>query len=355
MSDMAQIDRNFAVESTLGKDNIRFYSVEERPFRIYGVFKENGQYRRMPEQAAERVSNRVRVLHTKTAGGRVRFRTDSQYVAIRAEMMGITRISVMSHVGANGFDLYADGRFMDAFMPPMDLKDGYESVVELEGKREREVTIHFPSYAGVKELYIGLEEGAFVKEPTPYKNGLPIVCYGSSITMGGCASRPGMSYENILARRLNRDFVCLGFSGSALGEDGIIQYIKDLDMSVFVLDYDHNAPTVEHLRSTHEKLFQAVRAAQPELPILILPRPRYTLREEEQQRLGVIRATYENARAAGDENVYFIDGTTLMALCGDDGTIDDAHPSDFGFASMAKAVGDVLEQIFSRETEKKRK
>ena len=36
MSDMAQIDRNFAVESTLGKENIRFYSVDETPFCVYG-------------------------------------------------------------------------------------------------------------------------------------------------------------------------------------------------------------------------------------------------------------------------------------------------------------------------------
>lgn len=276
----------------------------------------------------------------------MRFRTDSEYVAIRAEVVGVTRISVMSHVGANGFDLYADGSFVDAYMPPMDLKDGYESIIELEGKREREITIHFPLYCGVTALYIGLEENALLTSAAPYQNGKPVVAYGSSITQGGCASRPGMSYENILARRLDRDFVTLGFSGSARAEDAMIEYLKGLEMSAFILDYDHNAPTVEHLRNTHEKLFRAVREAQPDLPILILPRPRYTLREEEVQRLAVIRATYENARAAGDENVYFIHGKNLMALCGDDGTIDDAHPNDFGFASIAKAIGDVLEQIF---------
>ena len=345
MSDMAQIDRNFAVESTLGKDNMRFYGVDEVPFRIYGVFKENGQYCRMPGAAAEKVSERVHVLYKKTSGGRVRFRTDSAYVAIKAVMHGVVRIPVLSHVGANAFDLYADGVFISAFVPPIDSGKGYESVVDLEGRKEREITIHFPLYAGVDTLYIGLEDGACVKEAAPYREGAPIVCYGSSITQGGCASRPGLSYQNILTRRLDRDFMCLGFSGNAKAEDAMIDYIKGLDMSVFVLDYDHNAPTPEHLQNTHEKMFRAIRQAKPDLPILILPRPRYTLLEEEKQRFAIIEQTYRNARLAGDRNVYLIDGPTLMALCGDEGTIDGCHPNDLGFVSMAKAIGDVLEQI----------
>lgn len=348
MSDMAQIDRNFAVESTLRKDNIRFYSVDEAPFRVYGVFKENGQYCRMPESVAEQVSERVNVLYKKTSGGRVRFRTDSAYVAIKTVMHGVIRIPVLSHLGGNGFDLYADGVFIEAFMPPIDLKDGYESVVDLEGRRERDITIHFPLYAGVKELYIGLEDDACVKAAAPYEDRAPIVCYGSSITQGGCASRPGMSYQNILARRLNRDFLCLGFSGNAKAEDAMTDYIKGLDMSVFVMDYDHNAPTLKHLQNTHEKMFRAVRQARPDLPILILPRPRYTLLSEEKERYAVIRKTYENALAAGDKHVYFIDGPTLMALCGAEGTIDGCHPNDFGFVSMAKAIGDKLEEIIRK-------
>ena len=58
-----------------------------------------------------------------------------------------------------------------------------------------------------------------------------------------------------------------------------------------------------------------------------------------------IKKTYENALAAGDENVYFLDGTALMEMAGYDGTVDGTHANDLGFASMAKAVGDVLEQV----------
>ena len=32
-----------------------------------------------------------------------------------------------------------------------------------------------------------------------------------------------------------------------------------------------------------------------------------------------------------------------MSVCGDEGTVDGCHPIDYGFASMAKSVGKVIE------------
>jgi lysophospholipase L1-like esterase len=184
-----------------------------------------------------------------------------------------------------------------------------------------------------------------IEAPTPYRITPPIVFYGSSITQGGCASRPGTTYDSMVCRRLDADYVNLGFSGNARGEEAITSYIKNLPMSVFVYDYDHNAPTVEHLAATHEKMFRAIREANPELPILILQRPVYRQNEEEARRLAILTATYENARASGDKNVYLITGEELMALAEDDGTVDGCHPNDLGFASMAKAVGEILEKV----------
>ncbi len=86
MQDITKIDKNFLVDTSIDKDDAKFYNVEEAPFRIYGVFKENGKFRRIPESVAEKIRGGVYSLHTDTAGGRVRFKTDSQYIAIHAEM-----------------------------------------------------------------------------------------------------------------------------------------------------------------------------------------------------------------------------------------------------------------------------
>lgn len=128
------------------------------------------------------------------------------------------------------------------------------------------------------------------------------------------------------------------------------EYINSLPMSVFVYDYDHNAPHLAHLEATHEAMFQMIREAHPDLPIVILSRPKFTLTGEEQARRSIIRRTYENALARGDRQVYFLDGPALMALAKDEGTVDGCHPTDFGFYSMAEALTPLLEKIlFPRE------
>ncbi len=345
MPDISKLDRNFEVKTNMEKCEVKFYDVDEKPFKIYGIFKENGKYRRMPEKVAKTVSQGVYLLHTNTAGGRVRFVTDSSCVAVRAEMDGLGKMPHFALTGSVGFDLYADGDFVKTFVPPCDCTHGYESVVELGTNKLREITVNFPLYSNVKELYIGLTESAVVKEARGYKNTKPIVYYGSSITQGGCASRASMSYQAIISRRFNYDFINLGFSGNAMAEDEMIEYIKSLDMSLFVYDYDHNAPSVEHLANTHEKMFSEIRKAHPELPVIMMSRPKFYLTDEEEKRLKIIETTYNNAIARGDKNVFFIDGRRLTELCKNEGTVDGCHPTDFGFASMVKVLGDVIENI----------
>ena len=346
--DIASIDPNFKVASKIDKPDMRYYDVKLPPFCIYGVYFDDGKFRRMPERVAAQVNPRVHVLHSNTAGGRVRFKTDSPYVAIFAKMPSIGKMPHFPLTGSAGFDLYVSEeteQYVGTFMPPFTIEDGFESVLDFPDARPREITIDLPLYSDVSELYIGVSEQAKLEAPKPYLQKKPIVYYGSSITQGGCASRPGMSYESILCRRFGIDYLNLGFSGNAKAEDTIAEYISGLEMSVFVYDYDHNAPNLEHLKNTHERMFRTIRAAQPELPIVLLSRPKYRLTNGEKKRLEIIRTTYLHAKEGGDRNVWLIDGPTLMQYAGDEGTVDNCHPTDLGFASMACVLGDLLEKI----------
>lgn len=346
---IADVDSNFKVETAIHKEDIVFYDILNAPFAIHGVYHEEGKFRRLPEAVAKATNEGVHFLHANTAGGRVRFRTDSPYVAIHVQMPYVGKMPHFALTGAAGFDMYAkegnEQTYIGTFQPPFDIEDGYESIIECGERRLREFTVNFPLYSDVASVYVGLAGDATVLTPTPYTHETPIVYYGSSITQGGCASRPGSSYQSMIARRLDSDYINLGFSGSARGEDTIMQYISGLNMAVFVYDYDHNAPDIPHLESTHERGFLTIREAHPTLPIVLMSRPKAHLSDDEKQRLAIVRRTYENARAREDKNVYFIAGTELAALCGNEGTVDGCHPTDFGFASMAKALGDVLEEI----------
>ncbi len=345
MADISQIDKNFKIVCSVGKKDVRYYNALSSPFAIYGVSYENGKFRRMSEAVAKTVSERVYLLHSNTAGGRIRFQTNSSYVALYVKMLTIGKMPHFAMCGSAGFDVYVKDEYKASFLPPMDVVDGYQGLIDFGRKKMREITINFPLYSDVSELYIGLQKDAIVDKPTPYAIEKPIVYYGSSITQGGCASRPGATYQGYVSRKFNADFINLGFSGSAQAEDEIIEYIKNLPMSVFVYDYDHNAPTNEHLALTHEKMFLAIREANPTLPIVIMSRPKYRLDKTEKARGGIIARTYENARLRGDNNVYFLDGKRLMSLAKGAGTVDGCHPTDLGFYSMATALIKEMEKF----------
>lgn len=352
MKRIEDVDKNFNFETNIEKKDIVFYNALDKPFKIYGIFYEDGKFRRMPECVAESVSEGVFALHTNTTGGRVCFKTSSSYVAINVGIEPIGQLRNMTLAGSTGFDLYVreneNDTYYGTYIPPCDVGDSFESIVEFKSSKMREITINFPVYSNVTHLYIGLSKDAEMDESFPYKNEKPVVFYGSSITQGGCASRPGNIYPAIVSRKLELDFINLGFSGNAKGEKEISEYIKKLDMFAFIYDYDYNAPDVEHLRNTHERMFLDIRNQNMDLPIILMTRPKLykLLDESERERFEIIKTTYENAKRRGDRNVYFISGDRLMSLAQSEGLVDNCHPNDFGFYSMADAVIEVLENIF---------
>lgn len=351
MLNIDKIDKNFKVETNIERENLTFYDAKKPPFRIHGVFHDGKLYRRVPNDIAYSVSNGVGAGSMLTAGGRVRFITDSPYIVLKAEV-NVDRMPHMPLTGSTGFDLYVtvDGeeQFTKTFVPPVRIESSYDGVIDFSVRKERLITINFPLYNGTREVYIGLSEDAVLKEAPDYTVNKPIVFYGSSITQGGCASRPGNSYQGFISRRYDADYVNLGYSGCAKGEPNMAKYIAGLEMSVFVYDYDFNTPSVEHFWETHEPFFKTIREAHPDLPIIMMSRPQYKLNPETDKRHAVIKATYENAKAAGDKNVYLIPGNELMELCKLEGTVDITHPTDFGFYSMAVRMFKELDAILKK-------
>ena len=349
MSRIAEIDKNFSVKGVNDREDTVYLSATDSAFDLRGVFYEDGKFRRLPEEVAKEVSWGVYVLHAHTAGGRLRIKTDSKYIILKAKLGEVGKMPHFALTGSAGFDLYqkCDGEelYYCTFVPTFDVVESIDGIVDFGSNQMRELVINFPLYTEVCELYIGLQNTANTEMPAPYKHEKPIVFYGSSITQGGCASRAGTSYEGFISRRFDTDYINLGFSGNAKGEDNMAEYIKNLDMSVFVYDYDHNAPDCEHLKNTHERMFKIIRQANPTLPIVIMSRPRFTLTDDEEKRLEIIKETYNNALNSGDNNVYLLTGPELMKEAKGEGLVDGCHPTDLGFASMAKALGDLLEKI----------
>jgi hypothetical protein len=338
--------RNYVIH----EKDITFHDVREAPFGLYGLYQpqQEAVFKRLPDSVAEATSERVSQLYKNTSGGRVRFVTDSSCIAIKAKMPYIAHRSIMSLLCTAGFDLYVRQNnteiYRTSFRPPIDMEDGFENIIHFKDASLREITIYFPLYNDVDSLEIGVRDGAALLQHADYAIPDPVVYYGSSITQGANASRPGMSYEAMISRRLDCDFINLGFAGSARGETAMAEYISTLRCSAFVCDYDHNAPTAEHLRNTHEKLYRTVREKQKTIPILLLSRPTgSSASADDHERRSIVFSTYHNARSSGDDNVHFVDGFSLFgAADSDDCFADGVHPNDLGLYRMSELIGKTL-------------
>ncbi|MCR4620486.1 MAG: SGNH/GDSL hydrolase family protein [Clostridiales bacterium] len=349
--DITKIDMNFLKGSVFEAGDFEWRDILEKPFEIRGLAVHEGEkFCRLPLKLLPKLSEGVNSLAWHTAGGRVRFETDSPMLAFRVRSLNTGMMSHMPLTGSAGIDVYSDGIFTGSVRPANDRGGYFEGSVSL-GDGRHLVEVNLPLYNGITNMYVGVSKGKSVFAPKPYSIDAPVVYYGSSITQGGCASRPGNSYQGFISRWLDSDHINLGFSGNGKGEPEMAEYIASLRMSAFVLDYDHNAPTQPHLIATHESFYKTVRSANKELPIVIVSRPDW--RHDEQsarERRVICRRTYLNAVKAGDNNVYFIDGHRLFAKKDrEDCTVDGTHPNDLGFYRMATVIYPVLKKALEQK------
>lgn len=310
-------------------------------------FSENrGEFFRLPVKLKDTYRKAVWDLAQSPSGGRIRFRTNSTTLAIRLEYPEPPGMSNMHAFGQTGVDLYADGAYRDTAIADKDAKPGktYDHTYYKEQPRaEREITLYLPLYSGVKVLGIGVDPQARIEHAKPFAISKPLVFYGTSITQGGCASRSGMSYQAVLGRMLNADFVNLGFSGNGLGEPELARAVADIDASVYVLDFAQNNPTVESLAQAYAPFIEAIRGKHAETPILVIT-PIYAAHESwsRDARLEgmreLIRRVAAAKIAAGDRHIEIVEGTDLLGPTRGDGLVDGTHPNDLGFQWMAEGL-----------------
>ena len=309
---------------------------------------------RFPAEAEKQIPAAVWSLSRDSAGMMVRFRTDASSIharyRLRSERLAMPH---MPATGVSGVDLYAQDeqgrwRWVAVSMPAARTVDA--ALVGGIPSKPREYLLYLPLYNGVDSLEIGVPPKASLQGHAPRSQ--PVVFYGTSITHGACASRPGMVHTAILGRKLDVPVVNLGFSGNGRMDPGVVDWLARVEAAAYVIDCLPNMDAAAVTART-APLVKSLRAARPQTPIVLVEDRRNTNSWIHPSRTAHHDANHKALRAAFDQlteqgvaGLFYLPGDALL---GDDseGATDGSHPNDLGFLRQAEAFEPVLRRALA--------
>lgn len=321
------------------------------------------RYQRIPDSLESQVKRPyLFTLGKHTAGMAIRFRSDSPTIRARWTSMARNRMNHMTSTGTRGLDLYmmqpdSTWTFVQSARPDIYKFTTEATVIGNMDPVMREYMLYLSLYDGTDSIYIGTDAGYRLEQPAvPLPAaGNPVVYYGTSISQGGCASRPGMAHTNILSRRLNREFVNLGFSGNGQLDLEIARLIAATpDPSLVVLDFVPNV-NYQQIDTLMVPFVDIIREGHPRVPILVLEDPDYptkrfdvTVKKPCDDRRRLMREKFDMLQARYG-NMYYL--PTTPGMLGDDAeqSVDGIHFTDIGFMRYADALMPVIQSILNQQ------
>lgn len=361
---MSHSDPNMASKELKEERDIKWISLNDSSIRLSGFPFYRGEkvLGRIPpekKELFEKVNPFINEFGANTAGGQISFRSDTTRVYLRVTTQLVHDMVNMTPAGQCGFDCYVGKNRQELKFVGVSRFDVRKKSYEIElaqyptqGKM-MEYLIHFPLYSGVYEVMLGIEGDAKIEKPESFRQQGGLVFYGTSITQGGCASRPGMSYTNMLSRKLNMEIYNFGLSANGLGEYEVADMLAEIQNPLlYVIDYEANAGLNGKLQASLKGFIQRIRNHHAVTPILVVSRLPY-IRDVLDKAFGERRAelrrfqenTVKELQRQGDENIYFCDGSKLWGEDFDDYTVDTIHPTDLGFYMMVNNLLPVVKKI----------
>lgn len=328
--DIRKIDTNMQENKEILAPLVKYYDLNNHYLR--GLAFSNG-FNRLRE--SDFVSDNVLALQRHTSGVNITFSTNSKSIRIKAKLDSASYMVHMTAIGQVGFDLYIKNNERFIFLSTTKINKPNYEVTFVEGLDGNVYTyrVYFPLYMGVKEAFIGIDEDAFITFSKPVQE--KVVIYGTSISQGGCATRPGMSYSNILDRKTNYELINLGFSGSAHLEPKMADILNEVEMKYLILEVEANNTSA----GLASKLEIFINRLKVENIILIshFPISMSLIKEEVKAE---INKNFEFQKSI--KNVTFIDGKKLLEELDYDETVDGVHLTDLGFWMVANKLKEYL-------------
>jgi lysophospholipase L1-like esterase len=313
-------------------------------------------YDRFPARAEQTVRKEVWDLSRNSAGLQVRFRTNASEIKLRYIVTGSKQMNHMPATGVSGVDLYAKSGKEQWKWCGARFSFG-DTVVytysNLNKQDDREYVLYFPLYNHVSWMELSYPDSSVFRFEEPVKE-KPVVIYGTSIAQGGCASRPGLAWTNILGRKLGRPVVNLAFSGNGRMEPEVFKLICEIDAEMLVIDCLPNMAGEVYLKGELKKRLTEgitfMRTQKPNLPILLVDHCGYTDELTNDQKKityqsanKIQRAVFDSLINAGVKNLYYLTKEEIGLNI--ESTVDGIHPNDIGMMEYANAYLKKLKDI----------
>ena len=311
-------------------------------------------YDRLPISYKEKVREPVWDLSKASAGITVRFHSNSTSINLKWTVLNDLDMSHMAATGIKGIDLYTKynnkWRYVTTAGALVGLKTYQNKSIPADSINEyeliknmtpefREYKLFLPLYDGVTKLEVGIDSVASIEKATPSSE-KPIVFYGTSITQGGCASRPGMAHTNIISRKLDVDCINYGFSGNGRMETPIVELISEIDARFYVIECLQNMDS-EQVKERVKPLVDIIRTNHPHTPIVLVENMMYTMaflnQNLETELINenlALKNEYDKIIKSGTPNIFYIKDNKEF-LVDNEGTVDGVHLTDLGFIRYA--------------------
>ncbi|MCC7086669.1 MAG: SGNH/GDSL hydrolase family protein [Pirellulales bacterium] len=314
-------------------------------------------FSRLPAKAENVVRAAVWNLSQQSAGICARFVTDSTEIhASWTLTLDNPQLPTMAASGVSGLDLYArdnQGPWLWAGCAAPTKFPVNEAVLLKDAPAgKREYLLYLPLYNGVTSLQIGIKSESRLLRPTARgRDNKPIVCYGTSITQGACASRPGLCYPAILGRQFDRPVINLGFSGEGEMEAEMAALLGEIDAAAYLIDCLPNMDR-QQIEERVAPFVTRLRRSRPQTPIVLVEDRLFAenslrtwLKDQNASLNPTLRAAYEKLRSSGIERVYYVRGGTRLMGNDGDATGDGSHPNDIGFMRESKVFEEILRPL----------
>lgn len=328
-------------------DSIKYIDASQFELIGKGFRETEGLYDRLPASLKGTTRPPVWSLSKNCSGLAIRFRTNSKTIAARWEVTGDVTMNHFAPSGIKGLDLYGlkNGKwqFVNSARPAG--KKTTATIISNMAGVDMEYMLYLPLYDGLVNLEIGVQADAVIERPkvnSPRKE-KPVAFYGTSITQGGCASRAGMSYPNILSRMLDRQIINLGFSGNGQLDLEVAEALANIDASCFVIDCLPNV-NIAQMNEKYARFVEIIREKHPDVPILMVEtilfphmyfdQSVYALLQEKNQ---LLRKIYTDQKKKNDRHIYYQKAEKLIGA-DYEATVDGVHLTDLGFLRMAEGL-----------------